>query len=194
VARILLHVGCGKKNPDKIPKPFRGEDWREIRIDVNSAVEPDIVGSMTSMPDVASESVDAVLCAHSLEHLYAHQVPQALGEFWRVLRWQGQVLIVVPDLRQPAALIADGRLNHVMYESKAGPVTAYDVVFGFTRDIQAGTEFMAHRSGFVPTSLMDVMDAARFSGKKWMIVRTDIWAMAFKGRPSDQAPGLRDCP
>ena len=36
---------------------------------------------MTDMSMVDSAAVDAVWSSHNLEHLYAHEVPVALGEF-----------------------------------------------------------------------------------------------------------------
>ncbi|MBM3597046.1 MAG: methyltransferase domain-containing protein [Alphaproteobacteria bacterium] len=180
MARTLLHVGCGARNPEKVPPPFRGAEWREIRLDIDPSVEPDVVASITAMPEVAADSIDAVVCAHSLEHLYAHEVPLALREFRRVLRTSGVLLVVVPDLTEAAALIAKGLPEHVLYEAKAGPITAYDVVFGYTRAIARGATQMAHRSGFVPRQLMRAMEAAGFGGKKWMLARHNIWALGFR--------------
>ena len=48
----VLHVGCGPPNPQSLHKQFRGEEWEEIRLDINPDVEPDIVGSITDMSGV----------------------------------------------------------------------------------------------------------------------------------------------
>jgi predicted SAM-dependent methyltransferase len=81
----VLHVGCGPPNPQALHATFRSDGWRELRLDINPAVEPDIIASMTQMDAVASGSVDAVWSSHNLEHPYAHEVPLALAEFYRVL-------------------------------------------------------------------------------------------------------------
>ena len=41
----VLHVGCGAYHPEKLHKSFAG--WKEIRLDIDPAVAPDIVASLT---------------------------------------------------------------------------------------------------------------------------------------------------
>ena len=48
-ARVVLHVGCGRPNPDKLHPLFRGGDWRELRLDIDPRVQPDIVASMVDL-------------------------------------------------------------------------------------------------------------------------------------------------
>ena len=52
--KTVLHVGCGAPAPNKLPKPFRNGDWREIRFDIDPNVKPDVVGMSafltTTMP------------------------------------------------------------------------------------------------------------------------------------------------
>jgi predicted SAM-dependent methyltransferase len=48
--------------------------------------KPDIQGTISNMTMVASASVDAIYSAHNIEHLYAHEVPVAMREFYRVLK------------------------------------------------------------------------------------------------------------
>jgi len=81
----LLHIGCGPKRKDKTTKEFNTPDWTEIRLDIDPSVSPDVIGTMTDMSAVASESVDAIFSSHNIEHLYPHEVPVALKEFARVL-------------------------------------------------------------------------------------------------------------
>src|SRR5690606_6200765 len=88
--RTILHVGPGHRNNGaKLPAAFQGSDWQEIRLDIDPANEPDIVGSMLNMAAVQDASVDAIYSAHNIEHVYAHEVPQVLKEFLRVLKPDG---------------------------------------------------------------------------------------------------------
>mgnify|MGYP000329889420 CR=1 FL=1 len=75
----FLHVGCGPKRKDRTTAGFA--EWNELRFDIDVAVAPDLVGTMTDMSAVASESVDAVFSSHNIEHLYPHEVSVALAEF-----------------------------------------------------------------------------------------------------------------
>jgi len=47
--RVLLHVGCGHATINNIPlSGFRQRGWREIRLDTDPSVAPDIVGTMVA--------------------------------------------------------------------------------------------------------------------------------------------------
>ena len=72
--KCVLHVGCGPQNPEALHPVFRHPQWQELRLDINPAVKPDIVGSMTDMQAVADDSVDAIWSFHNLDHLFAHEV------------------------------------------------------------------------------------------------------------------------
>lgn len=74
--KTVLNVGCG---PRGRPHGFAGFDqgWSELRLDIDPAVEPDLLGTMTDMSAVATGTVDAVVSSHNIEHLYPHEVPLA---------------------------------------------------------------------------------------------------------------------
>ncbi len=162
--RLVLHVGCGLANPDKLPDAyFPATLWREVRLDIDPAVAPDILASITDMAMVADASVDAVWSAHNLEHLAAHEVPLALGEFHRVLRPGGFALVTMPDLQQVAELVAQGQLEDPAYLSGLGPVAPLDMLYGFRPAIAAGNGFMGHRTGFTATTLAQHLSRAGFA-------------------------------
>ena len=161
--RTVLHVGCGGADPAKLPEAFFPlTQWREVRLDIDPAVAPDIVASITDMGAVASGSVEAVWCAHNLEHLASHEVPVALAEFHRVLAPGGFVLVTMPDLQQVAALIAEGRLEDAAYISAMGPIAPLDMLYGFRPALALGNAFMGHRTGFVAGTLARHLQAAGF--------------------------------
>lgn len=174
--RTVLHVGCGMADPRKLPPAFFVPGaWREVRLDIDPGVAPDIVGTITDMAAVDSGSVDAVWSAHNLEHLHAHDVPAALAEFRRVLKPSGFALITVPDLQRAAALIAQDRLCEPAYLSPAGPIAAHDMVFGHGAAIAAGNAFMAHRTGFTARTLEAALTYAGFAAVR--VVRDDAFAL-----------------
>ena len=188
VDRVVLHVGCGS-GPDKLHPTFRAPGWRQIRLDIDPEVQPDIVASMVSMPTVPSNSVDAVYSSHNLEHLFAHEVPQALAEFFRVLKPGGFALITLPDLQAIARLIADDKLDDPAYVSAAGPITPLDMVYGYRRYIAMGNTFMAHKTGFSAKTLGHALIAAGFATVHLAKADYTLWAEAHKAtRPDAPTP------
>ena len=184
--KTVLNVGCG---PRGRPHGFAGFDqgWTELRLDIDPAVAPDVVGTMTDLAAVATGSVDAVVSSHNIEHLYPHEVPLALAEFVRVLKPDGLLLVTCPDLQSVCARVAKGELASPLYVSEAGPISALDMMYGHRGAMAAGNLFMAHRCGFTLQVLADTLQAcaiARPAG----IARPeafDLWTVASKAALSD---------
>lgn len=186
--KTLLHVGCGR-NDKKLAGPgFQGDDWQEIRFDINPEVHPDIIGSMTDISAVTAQSVDAVYSSHNIEHLYPHEVKTALCEFKRVLRPHGFALITCPDLQTVAQLVADDRLNEPAYQSPAGPISPIDMLYGLRTSLANGNLYMAHRCGFTQRTLGETI---RNNGFEQVVVGRyeqsyALWALALKTECSEQ--------
>lgn len=160
--RTLLHVGCGPKRlADTVPG-FNDGTWREIRLDIDVSVGPDIVGSMVDLSGVRDASVDAIFSSHSIEHLYPHEVPVALGEFLRVLSADGFCVITCPDLKAVCQRVAEDRLLEPLYVSAAGPIAPLDILYGHRPSIARGRLYMAHRCGFTETTLRQALRASGF--------------------------------
>jgi len=179
-AKVVLHVGCGSPDPRSLHPRFAPSQWKEIRLDVNAGVAPDVVASITDMAAVPTASVDAVWSSHNIEHLYAHEVPLALGEFFRVLKPGGFALITLPDIQQVARHIAEGKLEEPLYVSPAGPISALDVVFGHRESLAKGNHYMAHNTGFTAETLCQKLKAAGFRKVDVRREKLALWAEAYK--------------
>ena len=184
----VLHVGCGAFAHDKLPPLFREPHWREIRLDIDPAVAPDLVASITDMAVVAAGSMDAVYSSHNIEHLYPHEVPVALAEMRRVLAPSGLALIRVPDLQEVARHVAEGRLEDALYVSPMGPIAPLDILFGHRPSLALGNHFMAHRTGFTAGTLAAALIAAGFAA---VLMQRDetafaLTAVAFRTPPDTE--------
>jgi SAM-dependent methyltransferase len=181
--RLVLHVGCGAADPAKLPPAFFPTGaWRELRLDIDPAVAPDVVASITDMTPIPDGSVDAVWSSHNMEHLYPHEVPVALTEFRRVLKPGGFALITVPDLQAAAELVAADRLGEAAYVSSAGPITPLDILYGLGSALAQGNAFMGHRTGFTARTLEAALTAAGFPVVR--VIRDGkfaLWAAAYMG-------------
>jgi len=181
--KTVLHVGPGHpKSGAKLPPGFQTQDWREIRLDIEPANQPDIIGSMLDMQAVADAYVDAVYSAHNIEHVHAFEVPKVLQEFLRVLKPEGFLVITCPDLQAVCALVAQDKLTDPAYHSPAGPITPLDILYGHGAALAAGHHYMAHKCGFTLKSLTQALQNSGFqtiAGKR----RTrglDLWMIACK--------------
>jgi predicted SAM-dependent methyltransferase len=175
----VLNAGSGPKSLRKQNSLFDPATWQEIRIDLDSRVDPDFVGSMTDMrAHFDAERFDAIWSSHSLEHLHAHELPLALAEFRRILRNTGFALICCPDLETVMILLLKHGPDHVVYQSAAGPITPLDMMFGHGASIASGNLHMAHRSGLTAERLGSLLLEARFAEAITKRQNFDLWALA----------------
>lgn len=178
--RLLLHVGCGSARKDHTSPGFQSDDWVELRLDIDPAAAPDILGTLTDMSAVPAGAVDAVFSSHTLEHLYHHEVPQALAEMMRVLKPAGIVVSRVPDLQAAARMIAEDGLFNTAYLSPAGPVTPFDIVYSHRAFVGRDRPYMAHHGGFTATTLGEILAEAGFPAVTVRPINFELWALASK--------------
>lgn len=143
----ILHCGCGR---EPLPEWMEGV---ETRLDIDPDARPHVVASMTDMGEIGP--FDMVYSSHAIEHLAAHEVVLALQEMRRVLVPGGRVVVIVPNLDGVRPTL------DVLYESDAGPITGFDMIYG-ARWLVAANSYMAHKSGFVAETLKAVLCDAGF--------------------------------
>jgi SAM-dependent methyltransferase len=158
----ILNAGAGHRSARGIAPLFRGGGWEEVRLDIDPSVEPSVVGSITEMKDFPEHCFDAVWSSHTLEHLFAHEVPRALRECKRVLKPDGFAIFMCPDLESVAEHLTRHGLDHVAYISGAGPITALDMLYGHQASVARGRVSMAHKTGFTAERLGNLLLEAGF--------------------------------
>jgi len=178
--KTLLHVGCGGSYLENLPEIFH-EGWAEIRLDIDPDAQPDILADITDMGALFNGCVDAVLCAHILEHLYSHQVPTALRESYRVLKPGGHFFVTLPDIQAVALELVKGRLEDPLFESALGPICAIDILYGHRESLEKGRAAMAHKTAFTAETLQWKLEETGF---KILDLHRDeryaLWASAQK--------------
>ena len=186
--KTFLNVGCGPID-SPIIRGFDNDDWKEIRLDIDEGVDPDIVGTLTDMKLVNTASVDAVHSAYNIDHIYPHEVPIALAEFFRVLKEDGIVYIRCPDIQIVCEAVVKDKLLEPLYKTKDGhQISPIDILYGWRPDIAQGNEHMAHKSGFtysvLNTAFFEAGFKARYGGSRpefW-----DLFLVAFKQKKSEE--------
>lgn len=194
----VLNVGCGNKS---IPIPPHFNGWEHQTLDIDAKSGADVVCDARQIADrMAQGGYAAVYCSHNLEHYYRHDIPKVLAGFGHALEDDGFVEIHVPNMQALfEKLMNEGKdVEEVMYTSPAGPITALDMIYGYSVYIEAsGNDFMCHKTGFTPKSLANTL--AR-NGFPFVFVGTnglDLIAYGFKNKPSDQQKQdlkLKDAP
>ena len=186
--KTFLHVGCGHEDKSHTIG-FNNDNWKEIRFDIDKNVNPDIEGTLTDMSLVKTGSVDAVYSSHNIEHIYPHEVPIALKEFYRVLKDDGIVVITCPDLQSVCEAVVNDRLLEPLYESSAGPISPIDILYGYRKDVAKGNEYMAHKGGFTYSVLDKVFSEAGFKaryGGRIPFNGGELALVAFKQKKSEE--------
>jgi SAM-dependent methyltransferase len=182
----FLHVGCGPQHKTNL-KGFNTDNWKEIRFDIDSSVNPDIQGTLTDMKDVKNASMDAIYSSHNIEHIFPHEVPIALKEFHRILVDDGMVVITCPDLQSVCEAVAKDKLLDSLYTSPSGPISAIDILYGHRGYIAQGNIYMAHKCGFTYSALNSAFfDAGfkyTFGGRRPEYY--DLWLLGFKYQVSE---------
>lgn len=188
MTKTFLHVGCGANRKDRTTRGFNTDGWKEVRLDIDASVEPDIVGTMTDMSAVETASMDAIYSSYNIEHLHPHEVPVALAEFKRVLKPDGYAVITCPDLQTACALVAQDKLTEPAYQSPAGPITPIDILFGYRPSLARGNLYMAHHCGFTEKVLIGTLRAAGFSAvaARRHMPSFSLWALATV-QPTEEA-------
>jgi predicted SAM-dependent methyltransferase len=187
--KTFLHVGCGPKDKSQI-KGFNNNNWKEIRFDIDKNVNPDIVGTVTDMKLVKAGSVDAIYSSHNIEHIFPHEVPIALKEFYRVLKDDGIVVITCLDLQAVCELVAKDKLLEPFYESPTGPISPIDILYGHREAIANGFEYMAHKGGFtystLNSSFFEAGFKARYGGRFQERGEYNLFLVAFKQKVPEE--------
>jgi predicted SAM-dependent methyltransferase len=155
----VLNVGSSHKS---IALPALFADWEQIRLDIDPATEPDIVGDARDMINQEGEQVHAVYCSHNLEHFHPHEVAVVLRGMRHLLKPRGFAVIAVPDLGRAARAIVEQGVDSVLYDSPAGPITALEMVYGRADMVAAGKQYFSHKTGFSRESLRAALLAAGF--------------------------------
>ena len=185
--KTLLHVGCASLNISHI-KGFSIDDWTEIRFDIDESRNPDIVGTLTDMSLVETGSVDAIYSAYNIDHIYPHEVPTALSEFFRVLKDDGMAIIKCPDIQSVCEAVAKGKLLEPFYNSPVGPISPIDILFGNRKAVAKGNEFMAKKGGFIYSVLDRALHQAGFEVRYGGRVKNgrELSIVAFKQKKPEE--------
>jgi hypothetical protein len=192
--RKILNVGG---NSREIPLPPQYAGWENVLLDIDPDVKPDIVCDARQLSQLPGGTYDAVYCSHNLEHYYRHDVPKVLAGFSHVLKDDGFVHIVVPDMGEVMREVVEkGKdIDDVLFISSGKKITVLDVMYGLGVEIEeSGNDFFAHKTGFTQKSLPAMLVRCGFPHVYSGGAELEILAFAFKAQPGEFARKLLHLP
>ena len=156
----LLNIGAG---PRGIPIPPHYHDWDVVRLDIEPTNEPDLVMDAMNLDTLEAGQFDAAYASHLLEHFYVFDLARFLAGVRHVLTADGFAEFRVPNaLRACQLAIEAGSLDAFCYQSPAGPITAWDMLYGWLPYQERYGEPMVHRNAFDTTRLTDTLNGHGF--------------------------------
>ena len=184
----VLNVGGGSKNV-AIPEHYSG--WQHLVLDIDPSRGVDVVCDARELTEkFPADRYDAIYCAHNLEHYYRHDVDRVLKGFHHVLTKNGFAEIRVPDIGELIQLMAAANLDveHQVYRTNVGGITAHDVIYGYGPEIEeSGEDFYAHKTGFTRLSLVRAILNTGFAEVYFSkpLAMLELRAFAFKAPATD---------
>jgi len=135
----LIHIGCGPKNIDG--NAFQKKDlWLDVRL---------------GLP-FAEDSIRGIYTSHVMEHFDAKTVLKLLREFYRVLKPDGTLRIVVPSLEYAVRAYTDNDISRL----PEWPERFSSIGGKFGNFLLCANQ---HRSMFDNTFLEELLHEARFA-------------------------------
>jgi predicted SAM-dependent methyltransferase len=160
----FLHIGCGLKRKESTTPVFNTDDWEEVTLDIDKRNNPDILASFTDLSGIKSSSFDAIFSSHNIEHIFYHEALIAIKEFYRILKPNGYIYILCPDLVSVCEALIERGPNEPLYNTSNGSyVAASDMLYGWRGPIESGNKFMAHKFGYSEKTLISAFQKGGFS-------------------------------
>lgn len=158
-----IDIGCGRTwwNP--------GSDYDLIRVDIREECEPDYRCDIRSLP-FDKHSFDLVHSSHVLEHFPRAEWQDVLKEWIRVLKPDGEMRLVLPNIRWAAEQLTSGveltaeMKNHVMNVLYGAQTNPYDF----------------HYNGWTPDSIEEALKELQFKKFEWQHVGYNMIVQAWR--------------
>jgi predicted SAM-dependent methyltransferase len=139
---MRLNLGCGKMVLDGF-----------VNIDIQQnpkAKRPlDILADVRSVP-LHDECADEVHAYHVIEHFYRWQTPEVLGEWKRLLKAGGLLVLELPNIEAAARNLLAGMDDQMC-------------MWAFYGDPSHRDPYMCHPWGFTPKSIKSLLSECGFS-------------------------------
>ncbi len=181
-----LNLGCGTQVPDgwinvdyalgaRLTKiPFFGAFNKKTKMFNLNWDNKIYIHNLTKKFPWAASSIDVVYTSHTLEHFTKEEGYRLLQECHRVLRKNGIIRIVVPDLESIVAGYMDGYIPADDFVEKLG------VLYGFGHENNPIKKWLSpffqfpHKCMYDSQRLIEILNEIGFDAKKRAVLDSDI--------------------
>lgn len=156
-SKTALNLGFGGKK-------ISIKNYDVINIDIRKEVNPDLVADVKKLP-FPQDSIDLIHASHLLEHIGRHEIYHLLKHWRDILKKDGILHLIVPDLTVAAIELLSGT---------TWPAT-WDILYG-----AQSNPFDFHYSGFTAPSLEALLKKYGFEIKSLENKNREIHCEAVK--------------
>jgi len=166
--QMVLHI-CGDLNaPSRLYERYQTSDWCEIRIAPQAPAS--MLGAFHDLSSLPDDCADAVWLGDALERLPQRHVAEALSICYRILKPEGEMGLVTPDMQAIALQLAHGRL--LLRDPRDGvEYRTLSLIYG---------ENAQRHCGFTDEALAEALTAAGFSNTTIACTELNLMVGAFK--------------
>lgn len=163
----IIDLGCGP-----MPESYVTDEGSVLRVDIREEVKPDYRCDLRMLPFGTGE-FDIVFSSHTLEHFPRKDVPIVLDEAIRIMKPEGELRLVLPNIKWAAQHIMndeiDGDVLNVLYGAQS-----YDENF--------------HKMGFTPQIIEQLLAERGFKKFVWDHFNYHMSCRAWKVEPAEIGP------
>lgn len=166
----IVDLGCGESK-------YETDEGDVLTVDVRDEVKPDYRADLRKLP-FANAEFDICYSSHVLEHFSRADVGKALDEWIRVLKPEGELRLIVPNLEWAADQIKLGAMNDDVLNVLYGAQTY-------------GENF--HQMGFTPAVLTSMLKERGFKRMDVETIGYNLCVRAWR-QPPEGLPSLGEPP
>ncbi len=166
----IVDLGCGESK-------YETDEGDVLSVDIRDDVKPDYRADLRKLP-FASDEFDIAYSSHVLEHFPRNEVGKVLDEWVRVLKPEGELRLIVPNLEWAAAEIQKGVIND----------DVLNVLYGAQ---SYGENF--HQAGFTPATLNGMLKERGFKRVDVDLIGYNLCMRAWR-KPPKNIPLLPSAP
>lgn len=146
--------------------PTGFEEHEMVVLDVVPGEGVGVVCDARELLTLPGGEFDVIWASHFLEHVTSAELSQVLAGFRHVLKDDGRVFVLVPDIVRAFEVMRSRKhdLLDTFYEAGTMPVSYADVIYGSQAILTAGHPFYKHHYGFSENSLGWHMQENGFAG------------------------------